>query len=148
MKKPTIYEALRDKLGREPSHSELCADVRRILGHVPEPRCYVCDVTHPGLRTAVHDGAELCARHYLKAHDASNPPETYFGKENGSAFKARGRVQWERARARALRACAEIAPNRNDADYYAILAEGHERTAEAYLREYPTVRRALSIPPR
>lgn len=29
--KPTIYEALREKLGREPSHNELVADVRRIL---------------------------------------------------------------------------------------------------------------------
>jgi len=29
--KPTIYEALRAKLGREPTHRELCADVRRIL---------------------------------------------------------------------------------------------------------------------
>ena len=31
MRKPTIYEVLRDKLGREPTHEELCADVRRIL---------------------------------------------------------------------------------------------------------------------
>jgi hypothetical protein len=31
MRKPTIYEVLRDKLGREPTHAELCADVRRIL---------------------------------------------------------------------------------------------------------------------
>jgi hypothetical protein len=31
MRKPTIYEALRAKLGREPTHAELCADVRRIL---------------------------------------------------------------------------------------------------------------------
>lgn len=30
-RKPTIYEVLRDKLGREPTHAELCADVRRIL---------------------------------------------------------------------------------------------------------------------
>lgn len=29
--KPTIYTALRAKLGREPTHAELCADVRRIL---------------------------------------------------------------------------------------------------------------------
>lgn len=28
---PTIYEALRAKLGREPTHRELCDDVRRIL---------------------------------------------------------------------------------------------------------------------
>lgn len=28
---PTIHEALRAKLGREPTHRELCADVRRIL---------------------------------------------------------------------------------------------------------------------
>lgn len=29
--KPTVYEALREKLGREPTHAELCTDVRRIL---------------------------------------------------------------------------------------------------------------------
>jgi hypothetical protein len=34
-RKPTIYEALRDKLGREPTHAELCADVRRILKGQP-----------------------------------------------------------------------------------------------------------------
>ena len=33
-RKPTIYEALRAKLGREPSHAELCADVKRILAEV------------------------------------------------------------------------------------------------------------------
>ncbi len=31
MLKPTIYEALRQKLGREPTAAELKADVRRIL---------------------------------------------------------------------------------------------------------------------
>lgn len=30
-RKPTIYEALRDKLGREPTNAELKADVSRIL---------------------------------------------------------------------------------------------------------------------
>ncbi len=30
-RKPTIYEALRAKLGREPTHEEIKADVRRIL---------------------------------------------------------------------------------------------------------------------
>lgn len=30
MIKPTIYEALRDKLGREPTNAELKADVERI----------------------------------------------------------------------------------------------------------------------
>ena len=29
--KPTIAECLAIKLGREPTHAELCADVRRIL---------------------------------------------------------------------------------------------------------------------
>jgi hypothetical protein len=29
--RPTIYTALKLKLGREPSHRELCDDVRRIL---------------------------------------------------------------------------------------------------------------------
>jgi hypothetical protein len=36
MIKPTIYEALKAKLGREPSHNELAADVNRILGRVSE----------------------------------------------------------------------------------------------------------------
>ena len=31
MKKPTIYEALKAKLNREPTHAELCAEVKRIL---------------------------------------------------------------------------------------------------------------------
>ena len=30
MRKPTIYEALRAKLGREPTNAELKADVQRI----------------------------------------------------------------------------------------------------------------------
>lgn len=30
-RKPTIYEVLRDKLGREPTNEELKADVKRIL---------------------------------------------------------------------------------------------------------------------
>jgi len=30
-KKPTIYDALREKLGREPTHTEICNDIRRIL---------------------------------------------------------------------------------------------------------------------
>lgn len=31
MRKPTIYEALRDKLGREPTNAEVKADCLRIL---------------------------------------------------------------------------------------------------------------------
>jgi hypothetical protein len=31
MRKPTVYEALRTKLGREPTHKELCDDVKRII---------------------------------------------------------------------------------------------------------------------
>jgi hypothetical protein len=34
----TIYEALRAKLGREPTHAELVADVRRILREAHEER--------------------------------------------------------------------------------------------------------------
>ncbi len=30
-RKPTVHEALRATLQREPTHAELCADVRRIL---------------------------------------------------------------------------------------------------------------------
>jgi hypothetical protein len=29
--RPTIYSALKDKLGREPTHTELVGDVKRIL---------------------------------------------------------------------------------------------------------------------
>ena len=31
MRKPTIHEALTEKLGREPTHSEACEEVKRIL---------------------------------------------------------------------------------------------------------------------
>ncbi len=31
MRKPTIYEALVTKLGRQPTHAEIKADVKRIL---------------------------------------------------------------------------------------------------------------------
>lgn len=31
MRKPTIYDVLKTKLGREPTHRELCDDVKRIL---------------------------------------------------------------------------------------------------------------------
>ena len=30
-RKPTIWQALADRLGREPTHAEACAEVRRIL---------------------------------------------------------------------------------------------------------------------
>ena len=30
-RKPTIWDALADRLGREPTHAEACAEVRRIL---------------------------------------------------------------------------------------------------------------------
>jgi hypothetical protein len=36
--KPTVATALRDKLGREPTHAELVADVRRILREAHEER--------------------------------------------------------------------------------------------------------------
>lgn len=38
MKSPTIYEALRALLGREPTHGELVAEVRRILAEVCSER--------------------------------------------------------------------------------------------------------------
>jgi hypothetical protein len=34
--KPTIYEALREKLGREPTNAELNAELRRILSGEPD----------------------------------------------------------------------------------------------------------------
>jgi hypothetical protein len=36
----TIYQVLKDKLGREPTHKELCADVQRILTDVSATREY------------------------------------------------------------------------------------------------------------
>lgn len=41
MRKPTIYEALRDKLGREPTHNELVKDVERILREAGEEQAAV-----------------------------------------------------------------------------------------------------------
>jgi hypothetical protein len=38
MRKPTIYEVLREKLGREPTNAELNADVKRILAEGAEER--------------------------------------------------------------------------------------------------------------
>lgn len=40
MRKPTIYEVLRDKIGREPTHAELKAEVSRIL---IEARCELAE---------------------------------------------------------------------------------------------------------
>lgn len=34
--KPTIWQALAAKLGREPSHAEACAEVKRILSEANE----------------------------------------------------------------------------------------------------------------
>lgn len=34
-RKPTIYEALATRLGREPTHSEQCEEVKRILRNEP-----------------------------------------------------------------------------------------------------------------
>ena len=44
--KPTIYTALRDKLGREPTHAELCADVRRILAEATRERAEAGKLQH------------------------------------------------------------------------------------------------------
>jgi len=33
MRKPTIYEALKAKLGREPTNKELCDDCKRIIAN-------------------------------------------------------------------------------------------------------------------
>jgi uncharacterized protein YlaI len=43
---PTIYEVLRDKLGREPAHKELCDDVRRILAEVAIERAEAGKLAH------------------------------------------------------------------------------------------------------
>lgn len=38
MRKPTIWEALAERLGREPTHREACAEVKRILREAAEER--------------------------------------------------------------------------------------------------------------
>lgn len=45
-KEPTIYEALRAKLGREPTNAELCADVRRILDDCTRERAEAGKLPH------------------------------------------------------------------------------------------------------
>ena len=37
-REPTIWEALTDKLGREPTHREACDEVKRILREAAEER--------------------------------------------------------------------------------------------------------------
>ena len=46
MRKPTIYEVLRAKLGREPTNAELCAEVRRILSEVTLERAERGKLSH------------------------------------------------------------------------------------------------------
>ena len=38
MRKPTIHEALAEKLGREPTHREDCEEVKRILQEASDER--------------------------------------------------------------------------------------------------------------
>lgn len=45
-REPTIYEVLKSKLGREPSHSELCAEVRRILDDAAVARAESGKLSH------------------------------------------------------------------------------------------------------
>jgi len=45
-RKPTIYEALKTKLNREPSHAEICADVRRILADATRERAEAGKMRH------------------------------------------------------------------------------------------------------
>lgn len=50
----TIYDALKEKLGREPKHSELVADVARILrdGRDPQAGAYSAPPTHGKIQRA------------------------------------------------------------------------------------------------
>lgn len=50
MSKPTIYEALRSKLGRKPTHAELVADVQRILREATVERATKGQLRHQGKR--------------------------------------------------------------------------------------------------
>lgn len=45
-RKPTIYEILAAKLGREPTNAELSADVRRILSEVTIERAGAGKLNH------------------------------------------------------------------------------------------------------
>ena len=45
-RKPTIYEVFRAKLGREPTHAELCDDVRRILAEATRERAEAGKLSH------------------------------------------------------------------------------------------------------
>jgi hypothetical protein len=38
MRKPTIWESLAQKLGRDPTHKEACDEVKRILREATEER--------------------------------------------------------------------------------------------------------------
>lgn len=51
MRKPTIYEALWAKLGREPTDAELCADVRRILSESTVERATAGKLPHQRRRS-------------------------------------------------------------------------------------------------
>ena len=46
MRKPTIYEALAEKLGREPTNAELRADVNRILVEGAQERAAKGKISH------------------------------------------------------------------------------------------------------
>jgi len=46
MRKPTIYQVLKDKLRREPTHKELCEDVARILSEVTVARATAGKLAH------------------------------------------------------------------------------------------------------
>jgi hypothetical protein len=49
MRKPTIYEALVEKLGRRPTETEVKADVERILGRRRDPdECPDCGLSRDG----------------------------------------------------------------------------------------------------
>ena len=45
-RKPTIYEALKAKLGREPTNDELCADCKRIIGEALVERAEAGKLAH------------------------------------------------------------------------------------------------------
>jgi hypothetical protein len=51
MRKPTIYEALKAKLGREPTNAELKADVKRILNEALIERAEAGKLSHQRKRT-------------------------------------------------------------------------------------------------
>ena len=67
-RKPTIWEALAARLGREPSHAEACAEVRRILAAE-----YVAKIGYDPFRDDPTTSAEEVANTLREYDEAAAP---------------------------------------------------------------------------